>query len=397
MSGGSGTITNCISCNVIQNSPGTNYSGANQYPIFPAGATERRVIEVWDLSSLGIPSTAIITSATLKFSWLSTAPIPTIQAWDCIVGGVIGTQATWNDKATGIPWTTPGGDLNSLITTISPPTTSSQSTNIDVKDAIQRAINLGIDPVFIFKAGNAPGGTNYPYTENDGTWYPTLTISWIDPPARADIGYFTLAGATLGNQPLRGDTREEITISDSSQVVASLYLSEDIFIVENINGTTYAYFNDTITLSEAQSYLSDYLAGVTGTITVPIDITETDYCAMIQESGQQFLLNGVTERAHIFTKQTNQKFNIDKKILPGDAVMFTCPDLTVAVGDEVIWDNKLFKVAESINHYFANTVIYVKHALQRVRYSQPVPQVLGLAASENLKGKTTLTLSLIHI
>lgn len=208
---------------------------------------------------------------------------------------------------------------------------------------------------------------------------------------KAELGYFTLGEAVLGQQPIRGDAREEITITENVKAGLHIYIRDSIFFVETLLGKTYAFFSDEFTISDAVTYLSEYLAGAKGIITQALDLTATDFCSMVQESGQQIDLNGSVERAYVFTKQTSQNFDIGTKILPGDAVMFTCPLLAVAVGDIVTWDGKMFRVADNINHYFANTIIYVKHALQRIRYTVPVPQVIGLVASENLTGKTTLT------
>ncbi len=333
-----------------------------------------------------LPANANIISCKMNlYNTNPTVPV-TVNMYDCIRPTAIFTQLTWNEYKTGSPWTTPGGDFGALIDSQS---ISNGMNQFDLT-AYAKAQYAAGNPIFAaYKAMNA--GTVSWLAENQPSFNSYFIITFFIKSSRADLGHFRLGWGTLGAGPLRGDIREEITISDNIHILANIFLTENIFITENLNGTTYAYFNETLTITEAQSYLSDYLAGVKGTIAGALDLTPTDYCATIEESGQQLYLNGIVERAHIFTKQTSQKFNIDVKILPGDAVMFTCPDLVVVVGDEVSWDGKLFKVAESINHYFADTIMYVKHALQRVRYTQPVPQVLGLVASENLKGKTTLT------
>lgn len=345
------------------------------------------------------PGTWLIQSVKLKFyiSSSSSHLSPVSPLWFTLhdeqpsgAGNILVNQTTWNRRNIATLWGTPGGDYSAQfhsmeitalgwqevdITAWAEPTKS----NFEKYFFLTNSSSWALLTFFESEFSTTPGREPY------------LEITYITPPARTDIGYFTLGGATLGNGPLRGDVSEPLTISDSIKVAIAVFINEYMFIIENLNGTTYAYFNETLTLTEAQSYLSDYLAGVKGIITVPIDVTSGDFCATILESGQQLALNGVSARAFIFTKQTSQNFNIGTKILPGDAVMFTCPDLAVVVGDTVIWDGKAFRVAESINHYFANTIIYIKHALQRIRYTVPVLQVIGLVASENLAGKTTLT------
>lgn len=322
----------------------------------------------------------------------STAPgLTTMNFYDVTELGMECAQLTWDNYKTGSAWAAAGGDFGSVRGTKSFTPIIGTWYYVDLTTWTQNRFDsaalllLGITNTIgqlLWHSNEAATPADRPYFE----------ISYTPPStAFSALGKFRLGFTSLGSAPNQSKAFETLTITDTEALTIAVLEDETIVFLENINGTTYLYCDETITITEAQSYLSDYLAGVKGTITTLLDVTSADYCQTIIETGQLMMLNGVAERAHIFTKQTSQKFDVDVKILPGDAAMFTCPDLVVTVGDTVIWDGKTFEVADSINHYFANTIIYVKHALQRQRYTQSVPQVLALVASENLKGKTTLT------
>jgi uncharacterized repeat protein (TIGR01451 family) len=96
-----------------QDSPNNNYGGANKFEIGKRPNKVRRGFYQFDLSSL--PAGAIISEATFSIrreggdgATLSLSVHRVTQPW-------VENQMTWNNRATGTPWTTPGGDFSSTV------------------------------------------------------------------------------------------------------------------------------------------------------------------------------------------------------------------------------------------------------------------------------------------
>lgn len=212
----------------------------------------------------------------------------------------------------------------------------------------------------------------------------------------ARLGTFRLGTAILGSGIKTNTQQDYVNIADGATTHIEIPLEDFIYTLETLNGDTLLLLTDNIILTESPTYESDYLAGVQGIITVILDITNIDWCEIVKEGGHTIAVNGTPARAFVFIKQSGQKFDYGIGITPGDAVMFSCPtDPVIEIGDEIVFNGELFIIADIINHYFANNLIYRKSALQKVRWSDTLPTITGLVASPNETGKTLLTWDVI--
>jgi hypothetical protein len=109
------------------NCPGGGWVGAADSGISPyavPGTLQNTVVR-WDLS--GIPSTAVITSATLSGYQNDELGVATKEV------SVTPVTTDWDSSADWLyPWSTIGGDFGSEITTISSPGNGNWSTPVDV-------------------------------------------------------------------------------------------------------------------------------------------------------------------------------------------------------------------------------------------------------------------------
>ncbi len=215
----------------------------------------------------------------------------------------------------------------------------------------------------------------------------------------SDLGTFQLGQVQLGASLGQIGVFDEFEFSESSTVNIEMILEDAIEIAEALGLDIQVLVEDAFEFEEAGSFPAFGIAAVLGFVVLRMNITAVDFCAMVEESGMSVEINDVPARAFTFIKQSGQKFDQGVEILPGDAVMFSCgldekfENLTV--GDEIKFDGYTFSVEAIINHYFDGNVIYRKSALRRLRVIPDMPKVIGLAASPNLDGKTTLTWDII--
>lgn len=210
---------------------------------------------------------------------------------------------------------------------------------------------------------------------------------------KSELGKLTLGDSALGDSNLIITQYEYIKLDDGLQFAnLKIMVNEALRIMETLNGRTLLSIDEIVKIGDSAAFNSDIMAGVLGIITVVLDVTKTDMCEMVLEGGQTIEVNGTPARGFAFIKQRGQRFDHGVGINPGDAVLFTCPDdPVITVRDIVVFDNKMFVVADTINHYFANNIIYKKSALQRLRIEGYLPSVAGLRVSDNYEGSVSLS------
>lgn len=386
-------------CYIRSDSPNSNQYGAGTYGTYYWFAippvVRRRVIMKFQTATLGIPQDAIITGAKFR---LYVNPSPAglmlrIYSMSYIAGQLIvpygGT--TWNRRNASTFWTNPGGDVGTFMNQFVVP--SAQYYEIDVTTVVSQAITQNKAEIVFLIQSELAAVQAFLSTEFGGN-PPSLIIEWLNTPRqRADLGAFILGKAQLGGSIPKLTENEQIGLSEQNAIKLHLRISESVSMTEVYNTAKdiFINFSDSFTLTEKYRRLSDYMAGILGRIQSLLPVTSADFCEMILESGHTISLNGTLCRAYVFIKQAGQKFDHEIITMPGDAVMFSCPDLGVAVGDEVIFDGLTYYVAGNINHLYDGNIIYVKSALQKERFVEPMPQVTGLVAGLNENGKVLLT------
>ena len=232
---------------------------------------------------------------------------------------------------------------------------------------------------------------------------PADAISISEEASVADSIAESEAAITIAEDSARAlegvNSYETISVTDSNPELAiSAAILDAITIAEM------AAISNSLALSEAAisivedfsvPYATDGWAGIMGRITLRMDVTSVDFCAMVEESGMSVEINDVPARVYCFLKQRGQQFEPNIQILPGDAVIFSCPTDPVSgpikAGDIVKFDFREFEVLAVRNKYFDGNIIYRKSLLRKLRVSPNLPQVGNLAASANLDGKTKLT------
>ena len=214
----------------------------------------------------------------------------------------------------------------------------------------------------------------------------------------SDLGRFQLGQVQLGHSLGQFAVFDSVEVSDQGNVIDfEAVLQDSIEAGEpSIAVELAAIFYDSIVANDlGGTFPTEGWAAIYGKIVLRMNVTSEDFCAMVDEAGMSIELNDVPARAFCYIKQVGQKFEPSIQILPGDAVMFTCPedDVTgpIAVGDIVKFDLQEFEVIAVRNKYFDGNIIYRKSALRKIRTDPQLPAVDNLAASENLQGKTTLT------
>lgn len=209
---------------------------------------------------------------------------------------------------------------------------------------------------------------------------------------QADLGIFKLGTVNLGAQLNQMSLFDSFGISDATQIDIEILL-EEAFAVGDLFDISYELeLEDTFQFFENIYYPAFYQAGIQGRIVNPIDITSDGFCDYVLQTGQSIELNDVPARAFLQIKQRGQTFDNEIKIHPGDAIMYTCPDLVIAVGDVVFHNFIEYTIFTWIDRPFNGNIIFRKVALRRKElFNLPMPQPTGLQASPNYEGKTTLT------
>ena len=209
---------------------------------------------------------------------------------------------------------------------------------------------------------------------------------------QADLGIFKLGTVNLGAQLSQMSMFDSFSMSDSIDVYMEALLEDALTFADYVDVViTIEMFTD-FQFFENIWYPAFYQAGIRGRIVNPIDVTSEGFCEAVINTGQSLELNDVPARAFIQVKQRIQTFDNEIKIFPGDAVMYSCPDLVIAVGDVVFHNFIEYTIFTWIDRLFNGNTIFRKVALRRKElFNIPMPQVAGLAASPNYEGKTTLT------
>jgi hypothetical protein len=131
--------------------------------------------------------------------------------------------------------------------------------------------------------------------------------------------------------------------------------------------------------------------GVQVRIVQPIDITMEDFCELVFEAGHAILVNGANARAFVNVQQKEQTFRGNAKVFAGDAVMFTCPSLSIKVGDTITHAFREYEIIEIHEKLIGGNYIYYKSALKLKTLPLTMPKVTGLKVTDNLEGTVTLS------
>lgn len=219
----------------------------------------------------------------------------------------------------------------------------------------------------------------------------------------SDLGTFRLGAAQLGHALGQIQCSDSLSFTDSEPILSvKAALLESISVGELVKILAELELLDSVLVSEGTiEYPTEGWAGVIGRTTLRMDVTWEDFCAMVEESGMSISLNGTPCRGFCFLKQRAQSFEPNIGILPGDAVLFTCPtDETtgfIKAGDIVDFDGATFTVQAVRNKYFDGNIIYRKSLLRKKRVEPDMPAIGNLVASANLEGKTKLTWDAIDL
>ena len=102
---------------------------------------QRRTLFKFDTSS-SLPAGASIALATLRLTLHNhdSTPFQRVGAY-WVNKSFVGSQATWNSYRTGLPWTTPGGDLGALYATADVGTITDSTVAWDLTSMVQDAVN----------------------------------------------------------------------------------------------------------------------------------------------------------------------------------------------------------------------------------------------------------------
>lgn len=207
----------------------------------------------------------------------------------------------------------------------------------------------------------------------------------------SDLGTFQLGQVQLGASVGQIGVTDQLGIAETLTVDMEAFIADTLGLADVLTLSPSIPLADAFSFAEAGSFPTEGFAGILGRIVLRMDVTSEDFCAMVEESGMGIEVNDVPHRAYFFIKQRGQKFDQGIEIFPGDAVMFSCPDLDLTVGDEIKFAGLVFELTALVPHYIDGNPIYVKSACRKIRTIPDMPQVIGLAASANLEGKTTLT------
>ena len=123
---------------VIQDRPTENHGGENDLKVKPDAGKERRILIGFDLSS--IPPTSTILDATLRLYEDSKHDGQTVSL-QRLTNSWAESQVTWNNRITGTPWATPGGDFDATPLATFSPDIDKLYREIDVTDVTQGWVN----------------------------------------------------------------------------------------------------------------------------------------------------------------------------------------------------------------------------------------------------------------
>jgi hypothetical protein len=213
----------------------------------------------------------------------------------------------------------------------------------------------------------------------------------------SDLGTFQLGQVQLGASVGQIGLFDSFSTGEATGMDATVSIADTLSLAEILSLELDIPLADAFAIAESGSFPTEGFAGILGRITLRMDVTSADFCAMVEESGMSVEINDTPERAYFFIKQRGQKFDQGIEIFPGDGVMFSCPDLDLSLGDEIKFAGLVFNITALVPHYIDGNAIYVKSACRKIRTIPDMPQVIGLVASPNLEGKTTLTWDAIDL
>ncbi len=103
---------------IIQDKANQNHGADTDMRIKPDAGNERRILIGFNLSS--IPSSSTIISSTLRLYETTTSASQTITLYR-LTNSWVGSQVNWNQRSSGVAWSTAGGDYqNTALATFSP-------------------------------------------------------------------------------------------------------------------------------------------------------------------------------------------------------------------------------------------------------------------------------------
>ena len=189
--------------------------------------------------------------------------------------------------------------------------------------------------------------------------------------------------------------QEALGLSDVETVEMTAILQEALGLSDASPMTVSITLLETLGLSDDIFQLSEVLSGIKGLIAPLLDITNFDFCEMVNESGHIVTKKGTPDedfQAFFYRKQTSQSFDIAIKTFPGDGVMFFCPELeiTIEVGDTLEYNALEYEVIAIREKEHDGNMIYKKAACRFLR-DVGVPQVTNPAATSPTAGQALAT------
>lgn len=100
-----------------QDQPNTQFGTATTMHVMSRNQNRnRRAVIEFDLTPAGIPATAAVKTSYLRLFMNNAPGVSRTHAAHFITGATswTGTTVTWNNRTTGTPWGTPGGDFNAM-------------------------------------------------------------------------------------------------------------------------------------------------------------------------------------------------------------------------------------------------------------------------------------------
>ena len=178
----------------------------------------------------------------------------------------------------------------------------------------------------------------------------------------SNLGTFQLGQVQLGASLGNASFFDSYSMSETIVGELDVYLQDSYALTEVLDVEAFLELVDAYSLAESGSFPTEGWAGVLAKIVQAMDVTSIDFCAMVEESGQSLEVNSVPERAYFFIKQRQQRFTPEIEIDPGDAVMHSCPDLVIAIGDVVTFLGIDYTIVAIIPHTINGNIIYNKSA-----------------------------------
>jgi len=264
----------------------------------------------------------------------------------------------------------------------------------------------GIGRTFEIRLSTGNDGTYTVVTAAFAAGTTTIEVAEAIPSAVADgdihwMEISSLSRIQLGMTPLGGAVGR-VSLYETTPVVELTAIEGQFYESTTITATELLAVLLRVPEKEAETILitEDYgkyptsgYMGILGKIVLRMDVDSTDFCLLVWETGQSIEINGTPSRAFLQVQQSKRNYDHGVSIYPGDAVMYSCPedDPVLMLGDLIKHDNIYYRVIAIQHAFFNGNIIYRESGLMKIRSTPAIEQVTGLAASENLDGKTTLT------